>query len=93
MKVRLTLDVGDFERYIIAKYFSRAPEQANDKRRLRARLKQVVRFAQASLRAAVKEQAANLRARERATAQRLASPVSEEPALVRPSEQQPELAW
>lgn len=93
MRTRLTLDIGDYERFVIAKYFSRAPEQPNDKLRTRARRKQVVRFAQAALRAAVREQAENLRGRERTTARRLANPQVKDEELVRPDERQPTLAW
>jgi hypothetical protein len=95
MKTRLLIDVGDYERYVIARYFAVAPTSARDQRRPRATRAQVKRFVQAALRTAVREQVTQLRQRQRTTAARLAEgrSVAAPEELVDPPEKQPSLAW
>lgn len=93
MKARLTITVGDYERFIIARYF-RLP---NGKRRTRATRMQVKRFVLAALRSAVREQAEDiLDARGKAMAQRLQTPTDDAPGvefLTEPREKQRSLTW
>lgn len=89
MKVRLALDVDEATRFVVAKYFG-----VVERPRRRATRRQIRAFAQAAFRAAVKEQAGELRGRARATAARLVSPPDETVAeLRRPDERQPSLSW
>lgn len=67
MKVCLTLEVDEFTRFVIAKYF--AP--VSSKRRNRATRKQVAAFTRGAIRAAVLEHMTVLRGRPLATAARL----------------------
>lgn len=86
MKVRLTLEVDEFERFVIAKYF--AP--VTDKKTSRAPRKQVMTFAKGAVRSAVLEHVTILRGRPHATANRLKDgspkPITEE--LKKPDESQ-----
>jgi hypothetical protein len=93
MKTRLLIEVGDHERYVIARYFGAAAVHVRDKKRPRATRAQVKRFVEAALRTAVKEQADRLRSRARATARRLAEgrPVPEAETLPEPAEKQDSL--
>lgn len=76
MKVQLSLDVDERTRYVIAKYFAAAGD-SKDKARTRATRAQVRRFAAAALQVAIKERAASLHRRQRATADRLGNPAPE----------------
>ena len=75
MKVRVTLSVGDFARFIIAKYFGK-PDLGGmrDLTRTRATRAQVRRFAVAALRSAALEQVESMRGKTRAAAERLRLP-------------------
>lgn len=86
MKVHMVLDVGAYERFVIAKYF-------HDAKRGRATRLQVQRFAKAALRSAVREQAEMLHGRAKGTAQRLGNPADDSERLAEPREKQRSLAW
>ena len=88
VKVRLTLDVGDYERYVIAKYFGEASTEVKDRERYRATRKQVTRFTYAALRSAVRDQKERLRGRQRTIAQRLADGKAVGETLAPPRERQ-----
>ena len=89
MKVCLTLDVGDYDRYVIAKFFAPVETTAAGKSRLRATRSQVRRFAQSALATAVKMQAQDLPSRSRSTARRLeAGTARVHETLPPPSEEQ-----
>lgn len=66
MKVRLTIDVGAFERFVIARYY-----ESGAKARSRATRQQVRRFALAALRSATVDRAADMRGRPGGAARRL----------------------
>lgn len=94
MKVRLLLDVGDYERLVIAKYWAPVGKGL-DRTRTRATRAQVRRFVLASLRSAVKEYVAMLPERSRTIARKLAdrTETGEAPEVLRePQEKQPWLA-
>lgn len=96
MKVNLSVDVDDRDRYTIAKYFALCSEVPADRTRVRATRAQVRRFLKGALRSAIKEQVANLRGREKATAARLAEgprAVVETEELKPPREKQESLVW
>ena len=95
MRVRLTLDVNDYQRFVVAKYFQPAGSGA-DKTRLRATRKQIRRFIEAAFRTAVQEQARELPSpRSRAAAERLKLPRGhrEQETLPPPKEQQRSIPW
>ena len=72
MRVRLTLEVDDHQRFVIAKFFAPAAAGKTDRQRTRATRAQVKRFVLAALRKAVKDQAQELPSRRsRTIAQRL----------------------
>ncbi len=96
MKARLLIEVGDYERYVIARYFAVAAPDAKGKKRTRATRQQVIKFVHGALKMAVTEQREALRGRQRAHARKLAespSPTTKHDDLARPAEQQPSLAW
>ena len=97
MKVRLTLEVDDHQRFVIAKFFAPAAAGKTDRERTRATRAQVRRFAIAALRKVVKDQASELRSqRSRAAARRLtdgAQPVPLADAIPSPREEQGNLQW
>ncbi len=96
MKARVLVEVGDYERYVIARYFAAAATERRDKTRTRATRAQVVRFVRGAIRSAVREQRDALPSRRmRAYAKRLqeAAPAMGADELVPPVEQQPSLAW
>lgn len=82
MKVRLTVDLNGYERYVIARYFGHGPSRAS---RQQARA-----FVQGAVRSAVRERADAMRGRQRATARRLAAgdPEPAERPLRDPEEKQ-----
>ena len=93
MKVRIRLDVGEYERFVIAKFFHPAG-QGRDGIRLRATRAQVQRYVRAAIRRAVDDQAREMAGRSRAAARRLKDGVTGgvEP-LPEPTEQQRDLQW
>lgn len=94
MKVHLVLDVGDYERFVIARYFAVAAIEKRDRKRRRATRAQVKRFVSAALKTHVKEVARELRPRSRAAATRLATPSPETPEVIAPpKELQQNLSW
>ena len=72
VKVLLGLDVDDYARYVIAKYFVPAATTKQDKLRARASRAQVRRFVEAAIQTAVRTQQQSLRKRYLTTAARLA---------------------
>lgn len=72
MKVRVVVDVGDYERFVIAKFWAPVGT-AIDKKRSRATRAQVRRFALAMLRRAVKDHERDLAPRSRKSATRIAA--------------------
>jgi hypothetical protein len=92
MKVRLTIEVGDRARFVVAKYWAPVSSGA-DRTRTRASRAQVRRFIEAALRTAINDQAAALRGRSRATAKRLAEPKVEPETLREPAEQQMSISF
>lgn len=94
MRVRVTLSVGDYERFVIAKYFSRAARpDTPDRRRRRATRVQVRRFVRAALEKAITDQARDLPTRTRTTARRLAQGRPPREALPPLKEEQRSLIW
>ncbi len=95
MKVRLTLDVGAHERYVVAKYFAPAAKDGTaDRRRLRASRAQVRRFVAAALRSAVRDHVERLRGKSRGTAHRLeAGAGGDGETLTLPPSPQRSLEW
>lgn len=94
MKVRLTLDVDAYQRFVIAKYFRPVPATRADRTRTRATRAQVKRFAEAALRSAVKEREGELDAKGRSAARRLREPALVQGELLRePREKQRGLVW
>lgn len=95
MKVRITLDVDEYERFVIARYFGAAAADQKDRARPRATRAQCRRFARAAVRSMVREQAAGLYGRARTTAQRLLdpAPVTEKEHIVHGPEYQPSLGY
>lgn len=91
MKTRMLVEVGAFERYVIARYFSASDGVS----RTRATRAQVRRFVAAAVQAQVRDLAADMRGKQRGTSDRLrlardgASPA---PERVRPrTEREPSL--
>jgi len=83
MKVRLTVDLDDRDRYVIAKYFGVTSA--------RATRKQAKEFVQGAVRTAVREQGSALRSRQRSTVKRLETARDEvvaPPELRQPREKQ-----
>lgn len=70
MRVRLTLDVDDLTRFVVARHFRAIQNDARG--RTRATRLQVRLFAQAALRDAVGDRLATMGGRAKATARRLA---------------------
>lgn len=94
MKVRLALDIGDFERFVIAKYYSGAASADRDKIRRRATRKQVTRFIHAMLRTSTRGLAANLPAKSRAAARKIETPLSGfSETLALPDDDQRSFPW
>lgn len=95
MKVRLLLEVGDYERFVIAKFFSPAAVAGTaDRTRLRATRAQVRKFVRGALRLTVRDHAQELRSmKARATAKRLEAGAVPEEMLPAPKEQQRSLVW
>jgi len=95
LRVRAAIDVGEYERYVIAKYFSVAATTETEKTRTRATRAQVRRFLNAAIRGAVDEQSALLLNRAQGAATRLKNPrghvVPER--LREPDEKQRRIAW
>ena len=95
VKVRLLVEVGDYERFVISKYW--APVSAGiDRTRTRGTRAQVRRFISAALKSAVKEQASAFRGRTRSAARRLQQPEGHrttESLLREPDEKQQALTW
>lgn len=94
MRVRLTLDVSEHERFVVAKYFAPASEAGSvDRYRLRATRKQVQRFVLAALAKAIKDQTNDLPARSRSAARKLAEGRPPTETLAPPKEEQRSLRW
>ena len=81
MKVRLSLDVDAYTRYVIARYFRLPYETTSKKRRVRATRAQVRRFVLAALRTSVHEQAGELDAMGRTIAAKLMTPIDDGPGI------------
>jgi hypothetical protein len=69
MKINLTLDVDDFERYVIAQYYGE--KKNNGKSRRRALRATVRRFVRAALRTSALDRADDLPRRKRKAAYRI----------------------
>lgn len=98
MKVRITIDVDDYARFVIAKYFAvAAAKDTTDGQRVRATRAQVKRFLTSALKTAIKEQEDGLRGRTRGAARKLREGKSDGPVVepLRPStsEHQQSLRW
>lgn len=91
MKVRMTLDVDAYTRYVIARYFGTVSPTPADRRRGRATRAQVKRFVQGAIATAAREYAANMHGKPKATATRLRAGAPEPKGLEPPAEEQPSL--
>lgn len=92
MKTRLTLNVDDHARLVIAKYFAPVSHGA-DRTRTRATRAQVRRFAEAAVATAVREHATVLRGRTLAAAYRLLSGNKSSETLAPPDGWQQGVLW
>jgi hypothetical protein len=93
VKVRITVDVSEHDRLVIAKFFAAAASTPRDKARTRATRAQVKQFLKSALRTSVKDYATDLRGRSRAAAARLklGSVTFDAPLLPEPREKQQRL--
>lgn len=83
MKTWVMLDVGPFERYVIAQYY--APV---DGKRTRATRAQIRRYISGALASMTRDQVSEMTGRRRATADRLRGVELERPRLAPPTEHQ-----
>lgn len=93
MKVRLTIDVSEHDRLVIAKFFAAAAPPGRDRTRTRATRAQAKQFVRSALRTVVKDYADDLRGRTRGAASRLrlAAAEPDAPLLPEPREKQQRL--
>jgi hypothetical protein len=84
MKVNLTLDVDDFERYVIAQYYGE--KKNNGKSRRRALRSSIKRFIRAALRTSALDRADDLPRRKRKAAYRIRLRLTQQPNAPEPEQ-------